>query len=88
MLGLGQLGSLGLLNPDSQDILDTLQIYPDGQVGALIYHPSFTSHLDRCGIQIQNRIYLLERPALPFLDIIYDSIGNSRDEIRRYPSKP
>jgi hypothetical protein len=44
-----KLGPLGLLNPDTEDILDSLDVYPNCQVSALVYDPPFAAHLDNCG---------------------------------------
>ncbi len=55
---------------------------PMSQVGALIDNPPLAAHLHYRGVQIHNRIYFIKRPALPFLEVINDSVGISGDEIR------
>lgn len=51
-----EFGALGLLDPDTQDLLDAVDVNADHHVGGLVGHHAAVADLDADGIDRQDRI--------------------------------
>src|SRR6185369_14659810 len=79
-----ELGSLGLCRPHAEDFLDPLHGDGNGKVHGLVDYLSVMPHLDPDGIEVDNRVDLIERATLPEFDFFRYRIGNLRDQCWRY----
>src|SRR5437867_7822893 len=53
---------------------------PQHHIDRLVLHVSVVPHLDHHGVQIHDRIHLLQRPALPRLHFLHDRFRHVGDQ--------
>ena len=78
-----ELGAFGLLDPQAQNILGTVGQDTQRDVDRLVAHGAFIADLDPQGIEEHQRIGRIERPVLPFRDLVQYGVGHGRDQIGR-----
>ncbi len=76
-------GALGVLDPDPQHVFDALEVDADGDVGRAAHHAVVLADLDPDGIEVDDRVELLQRPVLPLQDGVGHGVGDRRDRARR-----
>jgi hypothetical protein len=67
-------------------VLDPVEIDPDGDVGGAVADLVPVPDLDHQRVQVEDRVDLLQRPALPGLDLLKHRIGDYRRTV--YDSAP
>ena len=72
-------GSFLGLDPDTQDVLDTVHVHPDRDMGRAGGDPVINADLDPNRVEIDHRIELLQRAALPLQDSIGYRVGDPRN---------
>lgn len=65
-----ELRSLGLLNPYPQHLLDPIDVDPDHHVSGLIGHHAAVADLEPDRVDVQDRIYRIDRAGLPGRDLV------------------
>ena len=78
-----ELGALGLLDPQAQDMLVTLAIESQGQVDGLVPDHALVADLDSQCIEEDHRIDRIERPVLPLAHLVQHGIGDPADQVGR-----
>ena len=58
-----ELRALGGLDPDPEHVLDPVQVDPDGDVRGLVADLVPVPDLDHQGVQVEDRVELLQRPG-------------------------
>jgi len=76
-----ELGAFGLLDPQAQDILGPVGHDAQGNVDSFVAHEAFVTDLHPQSVEEHQRIARIERPVLPFRDLIQNGIGHRRDQI-------
>ena len=77
-----ELGALGLLDPEPEDLLGAGAVHADGQVDGLVADQALVADLHPQGIEVDDRVGRLERPVLPGHGLIHDRLGDRRDQTR------
>ena len=72
-------GSLLGLDPDTQDVLDTVHVHPDRDVSRAGGDPVIDADLDPNRVEVDHRVELLQRAALPLQDSIGYRVGDPRN---------
>ena len=78
-----ELGALGLLDPEAEDLLGAVGQDAERDVDRLVADDALVADLDPDGVEEDQRIDRLERPVLPFGDLLQDGVGDGRDQVRR-----
>jgi hypothetical protein len=78
-----ELGALGLLDPDAQDLLDAVDVDPDHHVSGLVGHDAAVADLEADGVDIQDRIHRVDRSGLPGRDLLGHHVSHPRNRGRR-----
>ena len=83
VLQLGQdrqpeLCPFGLGQPQAQQLLVTLHIDAQCQIERLVDHPLVRADLQYNAVQINDGIERIQRPVLPFVDLLDDTFGHLR----------
>jgi hypothetical protein len=76
-----ELGALGLLDPDAQNLLRAFRQDAEGDVDRLVAHEAFVPDLDPNGIKEHQRVANIEWPVLPFRHFVQYRVGDRRDQI-------
>ena len=76
-----ELRPLDRLDPDPEHVLDPVQVDPDGQVRGPVADLVPVPDLDHQGVQVEDRVDLLQRPALPGLDLLEHRVGDRGDGV-------
>ena len=74
-----ELRALGGLHPDAQDVLDPVQVDPDGEVRGPVADVRPVADLDHERVQVQHRVERLQRAGLPRGDLLGDGLGDLAD---------
>lgn len=71
--------SFGGLDPDPQQVFDAVQfqVQVHGDVGGPVLDLMSAADFDNEGVQADDRVDLLQRSGLPFLDLFEDRVGDS-----------
>src|SRR3954468_23435430 len=78
-----ELGALGLLDPQTEHLLGTVGPDPERDIDGLVADRALVAHLDADRVEEDQRIERLERPVLPFGDLVEHGIGHRADQVRR-----
>jgi hypothetical protein len=73
----------GLLDPHAEDLFAAVAADAEGHVDRLVPDRPLVPHLDPQRIEENQGIERLERPVLPFGDLVEDGIGDSTHQVRR-----
>jgi hypothetical protein len=76
-----ELGPLGLLDPQPEDILLAVRLEGERHVDGFVFDQTLVADFDPPGIEEHHRIDRIERPVLPFPDLVEDRIGDPADEV-------
>ena len=76
-------GSLRILYPDAQHVLDTLHVDADRDVCGLRHDPAAVPDLDAYRVQVHDRVELVQRTLLPFEHRVRHRVGDRRDRLVR-----
>ena len=76
-----ELRALGGLHPDPQDVLDPVQVDPDGDVRGAVAHVRPVADLDHERVEVQHRVERLQRARLPGGDLLGDGLGDLADRL-------
>ncbi|ESZ68224.1 hypothetical protein X726_32400 [Mesorhizobium sp. L103C105A0] len=79
-----ELGALGLLDPDAKNLLRAIGQDAERNVYGLVPDEALVPDLDPDRLEKDERVADVERPVLPFGNLLQDGIGDSRDQVRRY----
>ncbi|KVN92973.1 hypothetical protein WJ70_14060 [Burkholderia ubonensis] len=79
-----ELGTLGLLDPQTQHFLAAVGPNSQRKVHRLVLDRAFVANLQPKCVEIHDRIHGLERALLPLLDVGQHLIGNRGNQIRRH----
>src|SRR5690625_2170496 len=74
-----ELSSFRSLNPDSQDVLDSIHVNTDGDVGALVLNDGAVLDFHDQRIKVNDGIEDLQRPGLPGQDFIENLVRDFAD---------
>ena len=69
--------------PQAQQLLVTLHIDAQCQIERLVDHPLVRADLQHNAVQIDDGIERIQRPVLPFVDLLDDPLGHLRYQPRR-----
>ena len=72
-------GSFLGLDPDTQDVLDTVHVHPDRDVSRAGGDPVINADLDPNRVEVDHRVELLQRAALPLQDSLGYRVGDPRN---------
>ena len=78
-----ELGALGRLHPDPQHVLDPVQVDAHRDVRGLVADLVAVPDLHDQGVEVDDRVELLQRPRLPGLDLLRDGVGDLGDRLVR-----
>src|SRR4029077_14050324 len=78
-----QLGTLGLLDPNAEDLLSAVRQDAKRDVDRLVAHEALVADLDPNGIEKHQWVVDIERPVLPFRNLVQHRIGDRRDQVGR-----
>ena len=79
-----ELGALGLLDPQAQDVLVPLAIESQGQVDGLVLDHALVADLDPQRVEEDHGISAASSgPILPFPHLVQDGIGDPADQVGR-----
>src|SRR6187200_1247871 len=78
-----ELGALRLLDPQAQNRLAAVGQYGKRDVDRLVPDEALISDLHPDRVEEDQRIAGLQRPALPFGDLLQNGVGDRRDQVRR-----
>ena len=78
-----ELGALGVLDPDAEDLLLAVDVDPDGQVRGLVLHRAGVADLADDRVEEDHRLDRVQRPGLPLPDLLEDRVGDLADQVRR-----
>ena len=73
--------ALGLLDPQAEDLFGSVGPNPARDVDGFVAHHAFVAHLDPDGVEEDQCIERLQRPVLPFGDLLEDGARDRADEI-------
>jgi len=76
-----ELGALGLLDPQAQDLLAAVGTDTEGEVDRLVADRALVADLHPQGIEEHQGIDYLERPILPLGDLVQDGVGHRADQV-------
>ena len=74
-----ELGPFGLLNPETEDFFVTFYGEAQGQVNRLIAHRALVPDFNPERIKNNDRVNFIQRPVLPFPNLVHDLVGDPRD---------
>jgi hypothetical protein len=77
-----------LLDPKTKDVLLAVGIERQRNVDGLVPDQALIADLDPQRVEEHHRIDGIERPVLPFPDLVEDRVGDPADEIGRDLSVP
>ena len=72
-------GSFLGLDPDPQHVLDPVHVHPDRDMGRAGGDPVIDADLDPDRVEVDHRVELLQRAALPLQDSVSDRVGDLRN---------
>src|SRR6202030_1473544 len=78
-----ELGTLGLLDPNAEDLLSAVRQDAKRDVDRLVAHEALVADLDPNGIEKHQWVADIERPVLPFRNLVQHRIGDRRDQVGR-----
>jgi hypothetical protein len=70
------------LDPDAQDVTDTVDVDADGNVSGLVADLMTVANLDHQGVEVDDRVDRVQGPALPFQDLLEHRVGDLADRSR------
>jgi len=76
-----ELGALVGLEPDPERLLDPVDADADREVGVLIADRALIADLEHDRVEPDDQVQLLQRPRLPLLDVVEDSVGDPADRV-------
>ena len=76
-----EFSSLGVLDPDPQDVARAIGQHAEGEVNRLVAHHRLLADLHPQRIEEHHRIHRLERAALPGADLGHHRIRDGADEL-------
>src|SRR3954452_8475197 len=79
--GEPELGALGLLPPDPEDLAVALDGDPDRQVAGAGADRAVLADLDHRAVEVGDRIDGVQRPCPPRLDVGEDGVGDAADRV-------
>ncbi|MCY1529164.1 hypothetical protein D9M68_642970 [compost metagenome] len=79
-----ELGTLGALDPQAQDVARAVGQHAQGQVDGLVAHHRILLDLHTQGIEEDHRVHRLQRARLPGGDFGHDGVGHRADELGRH----
>jgi hypothetical protein len=79
--GQPELGALGLLPPQAQDLSVALDGDADRQIAGASAHAAVLADADHQRVEVDDRIHLLKRPRAPRGDILEHGVSDSRDGV-------
>src|SRR5215213_1257581 len=78
-----EFGTLGLLDPQPQDLLLALAVEGERDINSLVAHQPFVADLDPQRVEKDHRVDRIKRPVLPVPDLFEHRVGDPADQIRR-----
>jgi len=79
-----ELGSLGLLDPNPQNLARAVGQHPQSEVDGLVPHHRVVADLHPQAIEEHYRVHRLERPVLPGDHLRHHLVGDLADELGRH----
>ena len=76
-----ELGALGGLDPDPQDVLDPVHVDPDRDMRGPVRHMRAVADLHDQRVEVDHRVERLQRPVLPCQDFLGDRLGDVADRL-------
>ena len=79
-----ELGALGLLDPQAQNLFVALNGEAQRQIDRLVADHPLVADFDPERVENDDRINLVQGPVLPVPNLVHDFIGDPRNQIRRH----
>ena len=79
-----ELGALGVLDPQPQDVARAVGQHAQRQVDRLVAHHRVLADLHAQRVEEDHRVHRLQRPGLPGGDLGHDRVGDRADELGRH----
>src|SRR4029453_6285808 len=70
--------------PQPQHLFDPFQVHPYPYENRPVFYAALVAHFHHQSIQVDDRIYRLQRAALPRLHFLHHSVGDFADQCRAY----
>ena len=78
-----ELGPLGLLDPEPEDLLLAVRVEGERDVDGLVLDQPLVADLDAQGVEKHHRVDRIERPVLPFPHLVQNRVGDPADQVGR-----
>jgi hypothetical protein len=76
-----ELGALGLLDPQPEHLLLAFAVEGERDIDGFVADQAFVADLDPQRVEKDHRIDRVERPVLPFPNLLEDGVGDPADQI-------
>jgi len=76
-----ELGALGLLDPQPEHLLLAFAVKGEGDIDRFVAHQALVADLDPQRVEEDDRIDRVERPVLPFPNLLEHGVGDPADQI-------
>ena len=80
-----ELRAFGLLDPGPENVLDSLGVYADGDMGGLVADRVVLLDLHHQGVHEDHRIEGIQGPGLPRVNLVQDRVGDVGDRLGDNP---
>ena len=72
-----------MFDPDAENLFGAVRLQTQRNIDRLVAHEAFVADLDPDGIEEHQWVVKIERPVLPFRNLVQHRIGDRRDQVGR-----